>query len=475
MIPPRSFRGRLALRISGAVMALTLVGSAVGYLAIRRILLQRLDATLLRLAGIEAAAAADSPDESVHFHDEVLWAFGPGHETVLSRYAEVWTLDGGQVVRTRNLEGRDLPLSVAVRERVVQSGEPELFHIDWEGSLYRAVLFPLGIIGPQHRLHLLQVAVSTTETEGVLRRVLALLGALVVIGSAVGGWLSWWLAGYAVRPVLEITHQAEELEANRPGHHITAHAETEELNRLVSVLNAMLARIDTALDSQRRFLADAGHAIKTPLTILRGDVDVALRRPRSPEEYERVLHQTRSDLREVSVLAEDLITLARSDSGVLTPGRHSVSVDLLLARVAGKFERIVRDTGAQLVIEAPPELVVEGESALLERAVSNLVDNAIKYGRNGGRVILSADARSDDWVQIRVADNGPGIPLKEQGRLFERFYRGEPGRRAARGSGLGLAIVKAIIESLGGKVEMASAPGQGTTITLLCRRPPSPA
>lgn len=474
MINPRSFRTRLAIRFGSALSLLMLLASVLGYLALRRTMYQRLDAILLRLAAIEAAATADSPDETIHFHDEVFLSVGPGHETILSRYAQVWTTDGEPVVRTGNLEGRNLPLSADVREQVVRSGTAQLFQFEWGASRYRSVLYSLGIIGRQRQLYLLQVAVSSTQTEGVLRGVLASLAALVVIGSAAGGWLGWWLAGYAVRPVLEITHQAEKLEASRPGHHITAHADTEELSRLVSVLNAMLARINTVLESQRRFLADAGHAIKTPLTILRGDVDVALRKPRSPAEYESVLQQTRDDLREVSVLAEDLITLARSDSGALAPDRHNVPVEPLLARVAGKFERIVRDAGAQLIIEAPPELVVESDSPLLERAVSYLVDNAIKYGRDGGRIVLSADTRSDDWVQIQVADNGLGVPIEEQARLFERFYRGEPGRLAARGSGLGLAIVKAIVESLGGKVEMASAPGHGTTITLVCPRPPSP-
>ncbi len=473
MIPPRSFRGRLALRISGAIMALTLVGSAAGYLAIRRILLQRLDATLLRLAEIEAAAAADSPDASVHFHDEVLWAVGPGHETVLSRYAEVWTLDGGQVVRTRNLEGRDLPLSVAVRERVVQSGEPALFHIDWEGSLYRAVLFPLGLIGPQHRLHLLQVAVSTTQTEGVLRRVLALLGTLVVIGSAASGWLGWWLAGYAVRPVLEIIHQAEELEANRAGHHITAHAETEELNSLVSVLNAMLARIDTALDSQRRFLADAGHAIKTPLTILRGDIDVTLQRDRTRDEYHRVLTQTLEDLRDASTLAEDLITLARSDGGALTADHATIPVDEVLRRVARRFGPTAERTGVHLAVEAGAGITLRADVVLLERALDNLADNAIKYGREsgGGTVTLAAVRRDDGSHEIYVQDHGPGIDPADRPRVFERFYRGAQGLSATPGSGLGLATVQAVTEAMGGTVELDTALHRGTTVRLVFPNP----
>ncbi|GIW53158.1 MAG: two-component sensor histidine kinase [Gemmatimonadales bacterium] len=468
MIGPRSFRGRLALRFGTAVSALTLVGSVVGYLALRTILYQRLDGILLRLAAIEAAATADSPDESVHFHDEVFLSAGPGHETILSRYAEVWTLDGEPVVRTRNLEGRDLPLPVEVRERVVHSRSPELFQFEWEGERYRAVLYPLGLIGPQHRLHLLEVAASTRETDALLSRVATVLLVLVGVGFVLGGGLGWWLAGYAVRPVLQIIEQAETLDPRATGHQIAVQTETEELKRLIGVLNAALARIDAAFESQRRFIADAGHAIKTPITILRGDVEVALRRPRAPEEYVQVLRQALEDLKQVSALAENLITLARSDSGALHAARQPVEVDYLFDRVRRKFEGAAARAGSGLECEPASGLVVTGDPQLLERALSNVVDNAIKYAGSAGPVRLSAAVLTDGWVALRVTDRGPGIPAAERDRVFDRFYRGERSAGQERGFGLGLAIVKAIMENLGGRVTLDTGPEGGLTVSLVC-------
>ena len=468
MIPLRSFRVQLALRISWVVMLLALVGSGVGYLAVRRILYGRLDATLVRLAGIEAAATTDSPGDSVHFHEEVVIGRDLGEEMSLPRYAEVWTLDGEPVIRTSNLNTRDLSLPEPVRARVATTGKPELFDLDWDGQSYRSVLYPLGRIGPQHRVHLLQVAVSTSQTASVLRNIVVMLVGLVAIGSAAGGGLGWWIAGRAVRPVVEIIQQAETLEAGRPSHHIATSADIDELSRLVSVLNAMLARLDATFDDQRRFLADAGHAIKTPLTVLRGDVDVALRKPRSREEYEAVLRQTGDDLRKVSGLAEDLIMLARSDSGALAPDRQGVPVRSLLTAVADRFESLARDTGSELTVDASLSLVVQGDLTLLDRAVSNLVDNAIRYGGAGRRIVLAGGAQSDGSVRLRVTDDGPGITRVEQARVFERFYRGQHGKRTALGSGLGLPIVAAIIESLGGTVSVQSTPGRGTTVTLEC-------
>lgn len=462
---PRSFRGRLALRIGGTVMLAAIAGSALGYLALRGILYDQLDRSLHRLAEIEAGATADSGDDSVHFHDELFVSVAHG-ETSPTRYAEVWTLDGRPVAKTRNLEGRDLPLPEDVRERVASANALELFSFEWEGRKYRGLLYPLGLIGSQHAAHLLQVAAPMGPAQAVLANFLRMLAVLVLGGTAAVGVLAWWLAGHAVRPVMEIIRQAESLEMTGSHRRITASAETDELNRLVAVLNSMLARIDAAFENQRSFLADAGHEIKTPLTILRGDVEVALRRRRSPEEYEAVLEQTLTDLRAASTLAEDLITLARSDSGALEPRTSDVSLDRLLAKVAERYAKAAEDVGVRLDSEVEPGLDACGDAALLEHAISNLIDNAIKYGRDGRRVLLSAGFGDDGHVHIAVSDEGSGIPPAERARLFERFYRGEAGRRAARGSGLGLAIVKAIVESHGGQVSLESEIGRGTTVRI---------
>lgn len=467
----RSFRGRLALRFAATVLVLAIAGSTIGYVALRSILYERLDGLLFRLAGIEASATADSPDERVHFHDNIFRNEGPGHEAILSRYAEVWTLDGEPVLRTQNLAGRDLPLSAAIRRQVTAAQEPALFALRWDGSDYRAVLYPLGLAGPQHRLHLLEVVTATDQTDAVLFHVLAVLALLVTVGAACGGALGWWLAGYAVRPVADIIRQAERLDPDQPGHQIDARADTDELRRLVSVLNAMLARIDGVLAQQKQFLADAGHAIKTPLTVMRGDVDVALRQPRSADEYRGVLREVLGDLKDVSVLAEDLLTLARTDSGNLGVATRPVPLGPLFERLREQYRAMADDQGTAIEIVVPTLPTVQADEELLERTLSNLIDNALKYGRREGRIVLAAAPDGDDAIVIRVSDDGPGIAADDQLLVFKRFYRGDHGRRTARGSGLGLAIVRGIIERLGGSVTL-EAGGNGTAVSL--RLPAAP-
>ncbi|MEE9576520.1 MAG: ATP-binding protein [Gemmatimonadota bacterium] len=462
----RSFRGQLALRFGLTVLAVAAAGSTVGYFALRNLLLDQVDRTLLRLASIEASSAAASADTTVHFHDEVFLRSGSGSDAILNRFAQVWSLSGAPVLRTSNLGDRDLPLSQDVRMRVVTTERPELFSVEWNGDGFRGILYPLGLVGRQHELHLLQVLVSTEQADQVLANFRSLLALLAVAGAAISMALGWWLAGSAIRPVMDTIQQAEAIELTGGKHRIETTAQTEEMDRLVVVLNSMLARIDATFEAERRFLADVGHEIRTPLTVLRGDVEVALRRRRSREEYEGILEQSLEDIKGVSALADDLIMLARGESGALTPELGPIDVEGLLRKVAEKYRGAAASAGAALEVECEPDAVVIGDRQLLQRAIGNLVDNAIKYGTDGGRITLAARPTNAGDVTLTVADRGPGIPESERPNLFDRFERGESGRRRARGSGLGLSIVKTIAETHGASVALRDTEGGGATFEL---------
>ena len=369
------------------------------------------------------------------------------------------------MLRTRNLEGRDLPVSRTLLRRVADTGQPELFTAALDGGMYRAIVYPLGLLGPRHRQHLLQVAASTAPTEATLLRVLQLMTLLVLGGAAAAGLLGWWLAGAAVRPLRSIVRQAGELDVRRPDHVITAHSDTEEIGQLIAVLNSLLDRAHDALEAQRLFLAEAGHEIRTPLTVLRGDIDVALRRRRSGDEYESVLRQTLEDLRRTSGLADDLITLSRSHAGTLEPRVEDVAVDGVAEACAASFCRAAEAAGATIDVDVEPGLNVSGDATLLRRALGNLLDNAIKYG--GRRIHVEGGAAADGRVRVAVIDDGSGVNANEIERLGRPFYRGRAGRAAAAGSGLGLAIVRGIANSLGGELRIRSAAACGITAELL--------
>jgi two-component system OmpR family sensor kinase len=447
-------------------MAVAGVGSTVGYWVIRDLMFDQVDRTLLRLASLEASFAAAPQDTTVRFHHAVLLNAGSASQAILPRYGQVWSVEGKPIIRTSNLNGSDLPLDEDVRRRVVGSQQPEIFGFQWREESYRAVVYPLGLVGPQHELHLLEVALSTAQAREVLRGFRTLLAFLALLGVAVSFLLGWWLAGSAIRPVMSIIDQAEAIEMTGGGHKIEAQVHTAEMGRLISVLDSMLARIDAAFAAQRSFIGDVGHQIRTPLTVLRGDIEVALRRQRSQEQYQTILAESLVDLKEVSGLADDLIMLARGDSGVLSPHLERVATAEVLEKVAEKYRGAAQETGLDIIVEAQPQVVL-ADGKMLTRAIGNLVDNAIKYGKSGTTVRLRSSPGQGGQVILTVADDGGGVLAEDYGELFKRFVRGRSHRDHVPGAGLGLSITKAIVESHGGEVVYRDGAGSGAIFEIV--------
>ncbi len=449
-------------------MAVAGAGSTIGYWVIRDLMLNQVDRTLLQLASLEASFAAAPQDTTVRFHHAVLLNAGSASQAILPRYGQVWSIEGEPIIRTPNLSGTDLPLDGDVRRRVAETEQPEIFGFDWRGTPYRAVVYPLGIVGPQHERHLLQVALSTAQTqEVVLASFRTLLVFLALSGVAVSFLLGWWLAGSAIQPVMSIIDQAETIEMTGEGHKLDAEAQTTEIGRLTSVLNSMLARIDSAFEAQRRFIGDVGHQIRTPLTVLRGDIDVAMRKPRSQEQYQAILAESLEDLKEVTSLADDLIMLARGDSGVLSPHVERVVTSELLERVAERYRSAAEEKGIEIIVDADRRVLLSGDIKLLSRAIGNLVDNAVKYGKDTTAISLLAKPARDGRVILTVSDDGAGVLDEERTALFKRFVRGRSHRDHVPGTGLGLSITKAIIESHGGSVVYKDGVETGATFELV--------
>jgi signal transduction histidine kinase len=224
----------------------------------------------------------------------------------------------------------------------------------------------------------------------------------------------------------------------------------------------MLARLDAGLERERRFVAEASHELRTPLSLLKTELELALRRPRSPEELRAAIASAHEETDRLAALAEDLLVLARSDEGELQIDPQPVAVRELLQTLAGRFAARAAEAGLSLEVEAPKDLSTLGDRGRLDQALGNLVDNALRYG--AGTVRLEA-RRDNGSVALLVSDEGQGFAAEFLPRAFERFSRADGGR--VRGAaGLGLAIVDAIARAHGGTASAGNTPDGGAQVTL---------
>ena len=461
----RSFRVQLALRFTAAMGFAVAVISVASVLTLRAILDRELNASVVDVASIQAASVTDSPGGAMEFHEWELTPSEAASVRELMRYAQVWSEGGQSLLRSQFME-RDLPLD---RDALREAGEGELVWRDqsFGGMPVRSLYYPLDRFGPAHDRHVLQVAAPLVGRDEMIRRVslfFAMVLVVVVVSSAVG---SWWLAGRAVRPVHEVMDQAEAIGAGSLDRRIRAYADTREYRRLVEVLNTMLARIQRAFEAQNRFTADASHELRSPLTALRGEIEIALRRERSPEEYRRVLASAHEEILRLSRIAEDLLTLARADAGAL-PSDGVMEVGATARGIVDRLRPRAAARDVDLELEVEEEGTVPLDAGLVGQVLWNLTENALKFSPRGGTVAVRA-GRDGDRLAMEVRDEGPGLGPEPE-RLFDRFVRLDPARTREgerSGTGLGLAIVRAIVDELGGEVVAENLPGGGARFRVL--------
>jgi len=297
------------------------------------------------------------------------------------------------------------------------------------------------------------------------RNLLIGIAVALPIALVVGGAGGWWIAGRALRPLGAIAEVARAVSADDLARRVPSGGGAE-VEAVASSLNGLLARLERALAEARRFTADAAHELRTPLATVMGKLEVALRHPRGEADLREAMGEALEALGRLRALTDGLLTLARSDAGQL--GARSSTVDLaeVAARLVERDRAAAEERAMTLTLEAKAARTV-GDAGLLERAIGNLVANAVVHGRQGGRVALTVGSARDRAV-VTVEDDGPGIPEPERARLFERFFRGDAARARAPsgGFGLGLSIAREIVEAHRGAIRYAPRDGGGSVFTI---------
>ena len=301
------------------------------------------------------------------------------------------------------------------------------------------------------------------DQMSALRRIFLLSLPAMLLMAGFAGYL---LARKSLAPIAEMTAQAERISAENLHERLPVKNKNDELGRLALVFNDLLARIKSSFDGLRQFTADASHELRTPLAIIRGEADVALSQERARGEYRETLAIIQDEARLLSGIVEDMLALARADAGQRRLKMEEFYFNDLIEECVHSARALALNKNLSLDFESSDDTAFRGDEDLLRRMVINLLDNAIKYTPDGGSVSVKL-WREDGRINLRVIDNGIGIPAEAAARVFERFYRVDKARsRAEGGSGLGLPIVKWIAEAHHGSVSLESAPERGSSFTV---------
>jgi len=458
------FKTRLSLwHMAAVALVLALTAIAADQALGRVVLGQIIDAAVVALAETEAAALQAAPQAVVRVHE---MAPGTGRPSFLrlDKFVQIIDLDGRVLSRSHNLGAASLPASPAVLARL-RAGETVFETLrEFGDEPVRIISQPVDVGITRYAV---QVAMSLDDAHAILRAGRLLFLAMAVAILAAVGLSGTFLARRALRPIDAVVRRARQIGDANLAERLPHPGVSDEVGRLVETLNAMLGRIEQGFEMLRRFTGDAAHELRSPLSRLRTELEVTLRRPRDRTEYEVALRSCLEEAARLSQLTGQLLTLARLDAGEgrSSPGQP-VALLPLIELAVGRVETEAARRGVAVVIEPMPSVFVTAAPGSVGLALTNIVDNALKFSPPGREIAISV-ARAGREAVIAVRDSGPGIPADELDAIFERFHRGRGATSSdPSGFGLGLAISRSAIEQQRGRITVESQPGKGATFRI---------
>ncbi|MBI2832473.1 MAG: HAMP domain-containing protein [Chloroflexi bacterium] len=453
-------RWRLTLWFSLLLCAVLFFSGAVLYIVLNRYLNDEIDQSL-RVYSAQVHGTFH-PD---YFSGEVDYAvihnkLPPANEFALPGvYVQLIERSGKVAVKSDNLGEQQLPVAPALIEKGF-SGKIDIETVSaGDGARVRVMVSPLYL---KDQTLLLEVARSLKLVDATMNRVTWALLADILVALTLAVILGASMVRRTLSPVRRITSIARGIEASSDlGRRVGYKGPADEIGELATTFDRMLEHLDSAFQSQKHFIADASHDLRSPLTVIKGNLDL-LKRNLSESDRKESLRAIDAETGRMTKIVSDLLVLAEVESGRMEKQEmvslRGVFLDgLARARQIGKSRKII--VGRQ------EDLRVRGDSHGLKQLLANLVDNAVKYTPEGGTITLSL-FRDGNWARMEVADTGIGIAPEHLPHIFDRFYRVDKARsRASGGTGLGLSIVKGIAEQHGGKVTVTSQLGKGSTFT----------
>ena len=454
-----SVRVRLTLWYA-AVLALSLIAFAlVIYYVAGNIFHERQDESLRSTAQTVASAYVEELGEA--------HSLAKAGQVVLSeitfpnRYVQLTDNTGQPIAASANLNGATVSIPAPVLAEARNRGFSHATVND-----LRLAVVPLST---DQTIGFAAVAEPLSVIEDGLKQLRRNLFAgvpLVLLLASIGGY---FLARKSLAPIASMNDQTQRISAENLSARLDVSNARDELGHLAATINDLLTRLESSFREQQRFIADASHELRTPLAVLRGETEVALGKTRTVEEYQQSLSLIQDEAERLSRIVEDLFILARQPISTRKAlNKERVSLDKAVSDCARAAQVLALRKGVRLKLENdPPSIALQGDEELIKRMILNLLDNAVKYTPSGGEISLAL-ARQNGHAEIVVRDTGIGIPETDQARVFDRFFRVDKARaRAMGGAGLGLSIAQWIVEVHGGAITVNSAPGHGSTFTVV--------
>jgi heavy metal sensor kinase len=375
-------------------------------------------------------------------------------------WAEIWSGEGRLLLDGATSQPLELGPVPSTHEL---HAEPRSRRIDGRRVRVMARLQPI-----DGQLFAVRVAISEEPMHhrlGDLLKGLAAAFPLMLGLAALGGRA---VLGRALAPLAEMARRAHRISAERLSDRLAVPEDGGELAQLAAAFNEAFARLEQSFGQLQRFTADASHELRTPLTALRSVGEVGLAPGKSAAEYREVVASMLEEADRLTRLVDALLQLSRAEAGRLALHVERLDLGALACDVAQQLAVLAEERGQQLACDSCARAEIDGDRVVLRMAVMNLIDNAIKYGRVGGRVELATTTRDDGAIDVAIRDDGPGISPEHHERVFDRFFRVDRDRaRVPGGAGLGLALARWAAEAHGGRIELESTPGAGSTFRLV--------
>jgi two-component system, OmpR family, sensor kinase len=446
----------------GVVLSLILIIFASGiFIYFKNSLQESIDAKIRSIGEVLSSSMTDAHNTSVFGNFERYL------ENILGRkpkgkFIQIMDSSGRIGAKMSDIEGETLPTSFSALEKAMRG---EIVYETIERTKPRLRMITIPILENKKVTSVVQVGTSLEDFDETIRKLLLIIIISIPTSICVTIVVGYFMAKKALKPVDQIRRAAVKISSSNLDEKIDIVGRRDELGRLAETFNAMIGRLKDAFQRINQFSIDVSHELKTPLTILKGETEVALRKEREKHDYQMLLLSNLEEIDRMSCIIDDLLLLSKADTKEIKLNVEEVALRDLVVDVCMDMKVVADKKNVDLETSELEDIRLKGDELKLRRMLLNIVENGIKYSHAGGKVSVSSYV-NDGYVKIDVKDNGIGISEEDIKYIFDRFYRADRSRKRESGSGLGLSISRWIAEAHKGGIDVKSQPAQGSMFTI---------